>query len=181
MMNGINHIIKQSNSKNIRIGIIFILLVNLVIFPFFSTDFVNSSTILDLHFGFSTDDVLNNLRLMHDSGRHLYLLTSLLIDTPYAIAYGFIYAIIIAALIKRKITTTNQYLIGIPFFISFFDLLENSGIVYFILHYPHIPPVVTQFVSIFNQLKWVFAGITLVLIVILLIKNLMTKLTQNNK
>ena len=169
-MTFINFITNRSNSKNIILGIIFILLVNLVIFPFFSSENVNAGNILDLHFGFSVKDVLNILSEMKQEGRKMYLLTTLLIDTPYAIIYGFVYAIIIVALLKKKITKANQYLIFTPFFISLFDLLENSGIVYFILKYPNINSFASTSVSFFNQLKWIFATITLLIVLFLVIK-----------
>ncbi len=172
-----NFITKKSTPKNITLGVVFILLVNMVIFPLFMTDKVHIGNILDLHFGFSSDEVLNVLSSMQKSGRKLYLLTTLLIDTPYALTYGFVYALIIAALLKRNLTKANQFLILPPFLISLFDLFENSGIVYFILNYPNINPSAAKLISLSNQLKWLFAGLTFILILYLLLRMWMVKST----
>jgi len=171
----IKFLIKKSTPKNIVFGVVFILLVNLVIFPLFSSENVNARNILDLYFGFSIEDVLNSLTEMQSKGREMYLLTTLLIDTPYALIYGFVYALIIVTLLQKRITKINRYLVLTPFFISFFDLLENSGIVYFTVNYPNILPFTAIFVSVFNQLKWIFATITLLIVVFLIFRRLFVK------
>ncbi|MCF6241574.1 MAG: hypothetical protein L3J74_09545 [Bacteroidales bacterium] len=92
---------KKSNRKNIFLGILFIVVINVIVFPYFSSDTVNISSILDLRFGFSTDEVLTTLANMQEKGRKMYMFSTLLIDTPYAMIYGFIYAIIIAIFLKK--------------------------------------------------------------------------------
>jgi len=61
--------------------------------------------------------------------------------------------------------------IFLPFFIGFFDILENAGIIYFIHSYPKefLEPV--DLFSLFNRLKWIFALINLIFLIYLLIKS----------
>jgi len=180
-VNLIHQIIKKSNSKNIIIGILFILFINLIVFPFFLTSTTNLKTILDLRFGFSINDVINSLSIMQKNGRERYLLTTLFIDTPYALIYGFIYAFIIVALRRNIPANRLGYIIIIPLLISLFDIIENSGIVYFILRYPNINSKIVTIISISNQLKWIAASLTFMLIIYLLLNKLITKSASNKK
>ncbi len=179
-MRFIKYLKRKSSSKNIILGIFFIFFVNLVLFPYFSTKTTNFETILDVHFGFSLDVVLRNLSVMKEEGRKHYLYSTLFIDTPYALIYGFIYAFIIAALQTNKQNTHKlNYVILIPFIISFFDLFENIGIVYFVTKYPNINSKLVTIISISNQLKWVFALLTFILIVYLLLRWVIAKSGSN--
>ena len=176
----LNFISKKSNKLNIIIGILFILLINIVIFPYFSFENVSIKSILDLRFGFSKEDVLSLLSSMKENGRKRYLLTTLSIDTPYALFYGLIYTFIIEKLSKDTFIKSFPYLILIPLFISIFDLLENSGIIYFCLKFPDINNRIVTIFSFANQLKWVFGFLTLTVISILILNKLITKSASSN-
>jgi hypothetical protein len=176
----LNFISNKSTNINIGIGILFILLINIVIFPYFSSEDVNIKSILDLHFGFSYDDVLSSLSSMKESGRKRYLLTTFLIDTPYALFYGLIYTFIIVKLSKNTFIKSFPYLVLIPLFISIFDLLENTGIIYFCVKFPDINNRIVTVFSFANQLKWVFGFLTLTVISILTLSKLRTKSASNN-
>ncbi len=169
---------KKSTPLSIGIGLLFILFVNWVAFPYFSSETVNVHTILDLHFGFSPKEVLKILSLFRDEDRKQYFISTLFVDTPYALVYGFVYAFIVIALLKQQKMNRFLYstLVILPFFISFFDLVENMGILYFIENIPRLNTNLIKIFSLSNQLKWVFAGITFLVILYLVAHRLIKKL-----
>ncbi len=158
-------------------GILFIIIVNVFIFPFFPrffgvTDF-DLKKILDLQFGFDAGYVNNVLEDLGEKGRHVYLLSTLLIDTPYAMIYGFVYTVLINFLL-RKSSIRLSFLVFLPLFISLFDLLENAFTIKFIISYPEIPSYLVPFASLFNRLKWLSAGLSFLTVLVVII-NIMYK------
>ena len=171
-------LVQKSNTRNIITGVLFILLVNLVLFPLFTPEKLELKLILDLHFGFSLQYVKQVLSIIEAAGRKKYLLSTLFIDTPYALIYGFVYALIIARLSQKISTKIRSIVMLTPFLISLFDLIENAGITYFIISYPNIQRNIVYFVSLANQLKWVFALLTAGVVLFLLINNLVALFRQ---
>ena len=166
---------KYSNKKNILIGIGFILFVNIVAFPLFPKIYSDTpyllTNILDVKFGFSLETILNSLSLMQEEGRDCYLFSTIIIDIPYALVYGFVYSFIIIFLFKKVSSYKSfKFLAIIPFFISLFDLIENFGIVYFINKFPIINSNIAYSISLSNQLKWGFSLLTFLLVLVLSIR-----------
>ncbi len=159
-------------TRNIIIGIAIILMVNFVFFPLS----VNTEYILDTHFGFPAYEVKRIFSALGVEGRKQYLLATIFIDIPYAIVYGFTLMFIIARFSKNKTS-----LILLPLFISFFDLLENTGIILLLTSYPHIDNDIVVFTSVANALKWIFAIITGVTLLLLLLSKLPYFLNQTKK
>ncbi len=178
----IQHFQKHISGKNIVAGIAFVLFVNLIAFPLFPRLFHTSLPVkntLDLHLGFSPQTVYYTLQELSPHQRQVYLISTLAIDTPYALVYWTVYTLILLALMQKiSINDKYQKLALIPLFISIFDLVENSGIVYFITAFPDINPALVPIFSIANILKWIFAAITLTITVSLLLLWLITKLKK---
>jgi len=174
---------KHCSKKKIIIGVIYIAFINLIAFPFFPKLFEATYThtgILDLHFGFDTNEVLNILRTLGTAGRQIYFLSTLLIDFPYALIYGFIYSFILIFLLKKtQIYKRVRYFVFLPFFISFFDIIENSFIIYFINAFPNINSLAVVIASFSNQLKWIFAALTALSVLSVLLKIIYQKLKKN--
>jgi hypothetical protein len=162
----IRFFIIYSRPKIIISGFLLIIMVNLVLFPYFASLMGNHFTIesiLDLQFGFENSYVQRLLNYLGKKGRNAYLYSTLFVDIPYLIIYGFTYAFLIAyfAKKKRKDSSYWNYLILLPLLISFFDLLENIGIVYLLKHPFSYQEKWIPFISLANQMKWIFAGLTL--------------------
>jgi len=173
-----NKLEKYSHKKNLLIGIITILFINIIAFPYFPLLFQESPfsphNILDIHFGFTAETVQHTLSQMQEQGRHIYYLSTIIIDMPYTLIYGFVLSILMAYLLKKRKNHKPQIaqtLVFMPFFISFFDIIENVGIIYFINSFPQINPHTVQLISISNQLKWIFVIIISVVAIILFIKS----------
>jgi hypothetical protein len=146
--------------------------VNAVLFPLFSIPGIKPENIIDLQFGFDQHFVQNLMTELQPGGRRHYLLTTLFIDTFYALIYGWIYALILIFLGKKCGVKDRQlqYLIVLPLLISLFDLIENIGIIYFIKSTPNISVGMTTLFSLANQLKWTFAILTFLLVLGLILK-----------
>ena len=173
---------KYSTLKNIIIGLIFIAFINIVAFPYFPTLFnINTfsvDSILDLKFGFSLEEIELIFGKMKEGGRNVYLFSTIIIDVPYAIIYGFIYSIIVYSLLKKAKLINLKQISILPILISVFDLIENIGIIYFLNVYPNINENYISVFSLANKLKWIFAFIVFMVIVGLIIKKLSDTLTK---
>lgn len=167
---------KNTTKKNIVFGIILIVLFNTFFLPKFPELFDNSNLsieyILDLKFSYSSENAYDILSELGNDGRNIYKLLGFFVDTPYAIIYGFTYAFIIIILLDINKRSKLNYLALTPLLISFFDLLENTGIIIMITNYPKKLENISTLSSSFTSLKWIFAGITFLIIVGLLIINI---------
>lgn len=172
-----NNMLKFSSTKNITIGLLIILIMNIIVFPYFATETVNYKTILDLCFGFSYDDVIERLSPMQVTGRHRYLLTTLFVDTPYALFYGIVYSLLFTKLIGKEKFKKMMWVVLLPYYISIFDIIENIGVVYFTSQFPAMNVSIVPLFSIANQLKWIMAGVIFIIGLFLLLKK--QKLSAN--
>lgn len=179
-----NFLTLHATKKNITIGILLILFFNLVLLPEFPKLFLENNTeinsILDLKFSYAVNQAYHILETLGENGRNAYKLNILFIDMPYALTYGFVYAFIILMLLKTTTLKKLNYLYLIPFFISWFDILENSGIVLMLQKYPIKLDNICNVTSIFTSLKWIFATITFLIIVTLLINLIYSKTLKKN-
>jgi len=156
---------KYGSKKNIIFGIFIIIVFNVILFPKFAELFlgvkIDIKSILDVKFSYTTTMAYTLFNHLGKDGRNAYKLSELLIDIPYAIIYGFVYTFILNSFKKLK---NYKALILVPLLISFFDLLENSGIIFMLTKYPIKLAIICNLTSIFTSLKWIFAIVTFVLI-----------------
>lgn len=170
---------KHATKKNIITGLIFIAFVNIIAFPLFPKLLIGREipieNNLDLQFGFTSDFAYSLLSNLQEDGRKAYKLSTLFIDIPYALIYGFIYSFILIVLLKKNKLRKYKELVLIPFGISIFDLLENTGILTLLASFTVKMEGVVAFTSFANQTKWCFAGFTALSTIILLIKYFIIK------
>ena len=161
---------KYTSKKNILIGILSIITFNVFLLPKFSELFLNTKidikSILDVKFSYTTTIAYTLFENLGVEGREAYKLSELFVDIPYAIIYGFTYAFLIIFLLKINKITTLNYLILAPLLIGFFDILENIGIVIMLTKYPIKLVGICNLTSIFTSLKWIFAIITFIIVLI---------------
>ena len=172
-------LVRYSTKKSIYLGLLFIIFINLVAFPLFPKLFFDSSIpigdILDTQFGFSVEYAQELLNALGDNGRKAYLFSTVFIDIPYALVYGFIYSFILIELIQKKNITKYNVIIYIPFLIAIFDCFENAGIILLLNYFPDNCDLTIQLTSMDNQLKWIFAVLTVLLIFIIILQKKHTK------
>lgn len=164
---------KFATKRNISIGLFLIVLFNVILLPKFpeliSAIEIDIKSILDLKFSYSTDVAYTLFENLREQGRNAYKLSELFIDFPYAIIYGFTYAFIILILFKINNLERFNIVCLTPFLISWFDILENTGIIVMLSKYPTKLNTICSLTSTFTSLKWIFAVITFVIVLTSLI------------
>ncbi len=165
-------IYEKASLRIILVGIVLIALINLIIFPYLPAMFevsISLSSILDLQFGFRNDFVHRLLNMLGEQGRKAYLFFSLFVDMPYGLIYGLTYAFLLAYVLRKKNFKHLHFIVLFPLFITFFDWIENAGIIYLLIHpFTYNEKWIPLF-SLANQAKWVFAGVTLLAFLLILI------------
>ena len=162
---------RNAKPNRIIIGIIWIVFVNAVIFPYFpnriDADFPLQK-ILDTRVGFMPAEAKQLFTVLGEKGREAYFLTSVLVDNLYALTYGFIYAFLLVFLLKKVYPynyNSKRHWIGLPFMVASFDLLENVGIQTALLMYPKSNDWLLLVTVFFNVMKW-FSGFVLLISVL---------------
>lgn len=178
----VSYFSKFSNKKNIIIGLLLVVIFNLLAFPMFSKIFFqetfNVFHILDFKFGFDKSFVFHLFEKLQENGRKAYKFSTIFIDFPYPIIYGITYSLLFLKLFEYNNIIRFKELALLPLAILFFDVLENTGIIYLLSNYPKLSENIIFFTSIANQSKWVAAIICILLFIVLIIISIKKKLNQ---
>lgn len=131
---------------------------------------------LDLMLFATPDKIFEMIKIYGDSTRLFYRNVELTADIAYPIIYLFAFGLLISWLFKRG-TAPNSNLRKwnvAPVGAFVFDLLENTTIVTLLSIFPSQPVILGWLLFIFTAIKWLFAGISILLILfglVLAIKN----------
>jgi hypothetical protein len=123
---------------------------------------------IDLQFFYTPEKVYSMIAAYGDEVRVSYRTFELTGDILYPIVYTLFFALAITWLFQRGFAsngTMHKYNV-VPFGGWLFDLLENLGIVSMLSVFPSTPALLAWVSTIFTLIKWLFAGTTLVLILI---------------
>jgi len=123
---------------------------------------------MDLLF-FSTPGKLFSIaRSYGEFGRAFYRSVELTVDIIYPIVYTLAFGLLISWLFQRgfKADSKMQHLNIVPMGAWLFDLLENLGIVTLLSTFPAQNTAIAWLTTIFTMVKWIFAGVSMLLIVI---------------
>jgi hypothetical protein len=107
-----------------------------------------------------------------------YRLVELTIDIIYPVVYLFFFGLLISWLFQRGYASTSpmRKLNVLPVGAWFFDLLENITIVILLSLYPNSQPAgLAWILIILTHIKWLFAGATILLILIGLVMAIKNK------
>ncbi len=104
-------------------------------------------------------------------GRPFYRNVELTVDIVYPIVYLFFFGLLITWLFQRGFAPDSSIrkLNIMPLGAWFFDLIENICIVILVSVYPSQPAILAWLLIIFTTVKWLFAGLSILLILIGLI------------
>lgn len=135
---------------------------------------------IDLQFFYTPEKVYSMVASYGDTGRAGYRAFELTGDIVYPIVYTLFFALLITWLFQRGFAPENrmQKLNVIPFGAWLFDLFENLSIVGMLSVYPATPAALAWAAAGFTLFKWLFAGLTLLLILIGFALALMNRLRQ---
>lgn len=103
--------------------------------------------------------------------RIFYRNVELTVDIVYPIVYLFFFGLLISWLFQRGFSSNNaiRKLNILPIGAWLFDLLENITIVGLLAVYPNQPSGLAWILIIFTHIKWLFAGSSILLILVGLI------------
>ncbi len=123
---------------------------------------------IDLKLFYTPDQVYSMAASYGEEGRASYRAFELTGDIIYPIVYTLFFALFLTWLFQRGFPSDSkmQKLNVVPFGGWLFDLLENLGIVAMLSVYPSTPAALAWLAAIFTFIKWLFAGATLILILI---------------
>ncbi|MFN3850010.1 MAG: hypothetical protein ACK4NY_11300 [Spirosomataceae bacterium] len=142
-----------------------------VVLPYFQKQFDPglSRGLMDLSFGFTPEKGYEIIESYGEEGRKVYLFVESFIDVIYPIIYSTAFVLLLSFLIKKNDWKSYFYINLIPYGSLVFDLLENLGIVIMLKSFPERANFWANLASNSGLLKWLFAGITLLLVLINLI------------
>jgi hypothetical protein len=126
-------------------------------------------TTLDMMPGFSYDEARAHLALYTTAAKSL-LNWFQLVDLVFPFAYGlFLSSIITCLLVNIDSKDTKAIWLNLlPFAAAAFDLLENAGIFAMARIHPAPYPVVALLASAANAIKFLFTGVSLITLVVLI-------------
>ncbi|HET9911674.1 MAG TPA: hypothetical protein VFQ13_07285 [Anaerolineales bacterium] len=123
---------------------------------------------IDLQLFYTPEKVYSMVAAYGEAGRASYRTFELTGDIVYPIVYTLFFALLVTWLFQRGFSSDSrmQSLNVVPLGAWLFDLFENLGIVSMLSIYPSTPAVLAWITAIFTLVKWLFAGATIILILI---------------
>lgn len=123
---------------------------------------------IDLQFFYTPDKVYSMVASYGEAGRAEYRLFELTGDIIYPIVYMLFFSLLISWLFERGFPShsTMQRWNVMPMGAWLFDLIENLGVVGMLTAYPSTPPLLAWLSAFATLIKWIFAGISIVLILV---------------
>jgi len=132
---------------------------------------------LDLMIFATPDKIFEMIERYGDSGRVFYRNIELTADIAYPIIYTLAFGLLISWLFKRGFASNSnmrKYNVA-PVFAFVFDMLENLNIVTLLSIFPSKPIFLGWTLFIFTAIKWLFAAVSIVLILIGLVMAIKSK------
>jgi hypothetical protein len=123
---------------------------------------------LDLQFFYTAERAYSMVASYGEEARAFYRRFELTGDIIYPIVTSFLLALLITWLFQRGFAPDHgmQKLNVVPVGAWLFDLLENIGIVTMLSIYPATHAALAWITGLFTLIKWLFAGVTIILILI---------------
>ncbi len=123
---------------------------------------------IDLMLFATPDKIFAMIERYGESNRMFYRSVELTVDIIYPIVYLFFFGLLISWLFQRGFAPTSSMrkLNVMPLGAWFFDLLENICIVILVSVFPAQPMVLGWLLFLLITIKWLFAGASILLILI---------------
>lgn len=127
---------------------------------------------IDLQLFYTPEKVYGMIEAYSPEVRASYRLFEMTGDIIYPIVYTLFFSLAVTWLFQRGFASSSnmQKYNVVPFGAWLFDLLENICIITMLSIYPSTPPALAWISAVFTLVKWLFAGITVILILLGLVK-----------
>ena len=176
-----SRLLPYAKGKYILMGIGFIFLINVVIFPQFPKLMVGEELpieeIIDVKFSYSPQEAYDIIEGFSENQRSAYLKSEIFVDGIYALVYGLTYTLLLIFLFSRAFPGNRflQKMTLVPLFATFADWVENACIVNMIRIFPERNDSLMGMSSMFTSLKWILAGVMIGLIMISGVRMMMNR------
>jgi hypothetical protein len=175
-----NFLIKIANWKTLLVFFGLYIVFNAYFFPKGFKENVPISDqnlpILDLLMTYKPDTVKTIIAQYTGAAKEAAIKGHLITDSIYPIVYFFLFGIALSLVFyKWKINPWFKWINIVPLIIILFDYLENYLIIKMLNSYPLDMELLPHFCSLFTVLKWVFVGITSVILLLGIVSNLLKK------
>ncbi len=150
---------KTATWKNILILMGIMLLFQFLFFPALLPG-GEHAVLLDSELGYRANEAYEVIGHYSDSMRRTYILNEVTLDLVFPVIYTLLFSFLIFFLFK------NITLAFFPFIQLLFDYLENTGIVIILSAWPNKLMWLATATSVFSMIKWVLAGITILIILV---------------
>ena len=124
----------------------------------------------DLRFAYSPTEAFAKLVAFSDVGRSAYRSFLLTADIIYPVSYTLFFLWSIALLGRQSDMQNDAKLMTAPLLLLVFDMLENTTIILLLTLYPSKPVALALVASVFTTTKWIFAGLTMFQIAVMLVQ-----------
>jgi hypothetical protein len=163
-----DYLIRTASGRILIILFVVFILTTSVIFPLVSSlieDPAGELESIDTKLYYSPAEFYEIIEPYGDQGRRVYALSHLTADVLFPLVYAFFFGLLIAYIFQRAFPKDSwvQWLNLVPFMLLIFDLIENVSVVILLLAYPTQLEGLARFAGIITSLKWILAGITMVL------------------
>ena len=137
---------------------------------------------LDLMIFATPDKIFEMIERYGDSTRMFYRNVELTADIAYPIIYTFAFGLLISWLFKRGFASDSKMrkYNTTPVYAFVFDMLENLNIVTLLSIFPSTPVILGWTLFIFTTIKWFFAVVSILLILIGLVMAIKNKFKVQN-
>ncbi|MBL4631970.1 MAG: hypothetical protein JKY14_12740 [Paraglaciecola sp.] len=124
---------------------------------------------VDLLFWYNHDTLYHMVTSYGESIRSRYIMGLLTVDIAYPIFYGTLLTMITALIIKKLSIPFPHKIIFLPYVIVFFDLIENTTLVFLLSTYPAQHTVIADIAGFVTATKWSVFAIMLMFLIYLVI------------
>ena len=140
------------------------------ILPYFQKQFdpeLNHG-LMDLSFGFTPEKGYSIIESYGQKGREVYFFVESFVDIIYPLTYTTAFILLLSFLFKKNAWSLGSLNL-LPLGCLVFDLCENLGIVKMLKVFPEKADFWASFSSNLGMVKWVFAGLTVITVLISLV------------
>ena len=164
-----------------NIRLVMVMCVIYLIFPLYLLpNIINSGSVgpLDLLFWYNHDTLYQMLTSYGEAIRARYIIGLLTADLAYPIFYGTLLALIIALVLKKLAIPFSRKIIFIPYVAVFFDLTENSLLVFLLSSYPNKYLEIADIAGYVTATKWSAFGIIATLVIYVVVYGIRSRKTK---
>ncbi len=117
-----------------------------------------------------------------ESGRAFYIQQRWTFDLVWPVVY-FLFIFSLSSLFYKSIglSKMNRWILSFSWFAIFFDYIENIFVSLVMLNYPNPTPLIADFAGTFTSLKWIFLGMSFIVLFLLIILKIVQFILWNRK